>query len=255
MKKKSAARMGLDYGLLGLAAYTIFLLATVPAARAYPVLKARLAPLTLYGLEGTLWQGRARSADAGAYRVGPLSWELHAWKLLLGRVEAEVSFRGNGEGEMVIARTLGGEFRVRAANANLPVAETAAWLPQMVVNGGGRLLVQHAEWVVHGGHISAAHGSVIWRDGVTQSVPPGNLAAPLGELAMNFDTRAGVIQGTLLDKGGPVQAQGVLTLKADGGYQFSGAFSARDAALAPALQALGPAADGKVALSYQGRYP
>ncbi len=100
-----------------------------------------------------------------------------------------------------------------------------------------------------------ATGRGTWRVGGGRPGPPANPAAPRCELAMNFDTRAGVIQGTLFDKGGPVQAKCVLRLKADGGYQFSGAFIARDAALAPALQALGPAADGKVALSYQGRYP
>lgn len=169
---------------------------------------------------------------------------------MLGRIEAEVSFRGNGEGEMVIARTLGGEFRVREANANanVSVAETATWLPALVVSGGGRVVIQQADMTWSGGHISAAHGRVLWREGIT---PPGNLAAPLGDLGMNFDTRAGAIQGTLLDTGGPVQAQGVLTLKADGGYQFSGSFSARDAALAPALQAFGPVgADGKIMLPY-----
>ncbi|MDO9371398.1 MAG: type II secretion system protein N [Gammaproteobacteria bacterium] len=252
MKPATTRRAWINYGLLGLAAYVIFLLATVPAARVYPLLQTRLAPLTLYGLEGTLWQGRARTADIGAYRVGPFSWELHIGKLLLGRVEAEVGFRGNGEGEAVIARTLGGEFRVRVANANVPVAETAAWLPPLVVSGGGHLVIRQADMVLHGGRISAAQGSVLWREGVT----PPQQSAPLGDLAMHFDTRDGVIKGTLLDKGGPVQAQGVLTLKADGAYQFSGTLGARDATLAPALQAFGPAgADGKITLSYQGRYP
>lgn len=252
MPGATTARAWIRYGLLGLAAYVIFLLASVPAARVYPLLQTRLAPLNLYGLEGTLWQGRARSADIGAYRVGPFNWELHPGKLLLGRIEAEVSFRGNGEGEVVIERILGGEVRVRDANADMPVAEMAAWLPALVVSGGGRVVLQQADMTWSGGHISAAHGSVLWREGVT----PPPLSAPIGELGMSFDPRGGTIQGTLLDKGGPVQAQGVLTLKADGGYQFSGSFSARDAALAPALQAFGPVgADGKIALSYQGRYP
>lgn len=252
MKPATTRRMWINLGLLGLAVYLIFLLATVPAARVYPLLQTRLAPLTLYGLEGTLWQGYARSADIGAYRVGPFSWEVHTAKLLLGRVEAQVSFRGNGEGEAVITRMLGGELRVRAVNANVPVAETAAWLPPLVVGGGGQLMIQQADMTLQGGRIGAAHGSLIWREGVT----PAPLLAPLGDLALKLDTRNKVIHGTLLDKGGPVQAQGVLTLKADGNYQFSGALSARDAALAPALQTLGSAgADGKITLSYQGRYP
>lgn len=52
-----------------------------------------------------------------------------------------------------------------------------------------------------------------------------------------------------------MQAQGVLTLKADGSCQFSGTLSARDPALEPALRVFGPVgADGKIPLSYQGRY-
>ncbi|MDA1107461.1 MAG: hypothetical protein O2845_03590 [Proteobacteria bacterium] len=97
---------------------------------------------------------------------------------------------------------------------------------------------------------SAILQRVQWRQ-AERAVPAVNallvilLAYTLAQLTWRVWLPPLVVSG-----GGPVQAQGVLALKSDGSYQFSGAFGARDATLASALQAFGPAgADGKIALS------
>ena len=71
---------------------------------------------------------------------------------------------------------------------------------------------------------------------------------------MNVETKDEAVQGVLSDGGGPLSAEGLLTLSADGAYQFSGRFAARgDKDLEQALRTMGrPGADGKVAVKQSG---
>lgn len=247
----------LRYAGLGLLAYLIFLAATLPAAHAYPLLKERLAPLQLYGVQGTLWSGRASDADLKAYRLGRLNWQLNPWALLLGRLEiAWTARKENGTAQGRIARTLTGKVRISDLTADIPVSELGGLANLGQVRPDGVLRVKLSEVTMDGHLLVAAHGTLAWENARVLT----SQAVALGNFILNIDTGAAGITGTLLDKGGPLKAQGVLTVKHEGSYQFSGAFTPQPGtAQVPVTQALGwlgaPGPDGKISVSWSGTLP
>jgi len=78
----------LGYALLAVCAYLVFLIAQLPAAQLYGWLKPRAgAPLQLYQVSGSPWNGRAAAADIGKTRIEEPAWVLRPQALLLGRIE------------------------------------------------------------------------------------------------------------------------------------------------------------------------
>ena len=79
----------------------------------------------------------------------------------------------------------------------------------------------------------------------------------LGDLKMTFETGADGVKGILSDGGGPLSAEGLLTLDAEGGYQFNGALAARDPSakdLKNALNSMGrPDREGKHVIKRSGK--
>jgi hypothetical protein len=241
---------------LGILAYVIFLVVTFPAVRAYPLLKESLAPLALYDLEGSLWSGRAGTADIGPYRLGKLSWESRAWKLLLGRMEfAWASAQDAGQGRGVVTRGLSGKLHFSETKANLPMAEFGVFIPGLPVQPLGVLRIELSEMDISDNKVQAAEGTVMWENAGFLTPQP----VTLGTLAMTVNTVDSGIKGTLLDKGGALQAQGVVMLKNDGSYQVTGTLGSRDSGQPQIQQALAllgaPDAAGKVAVNWSGLLP
>jgi len=241
---------------LGVLAYIIFSVATVPAARAYPLLKSSIAPLALYDLDGTLWSGRAGTADLGAYRLGSLSWQAHPWKMLLGRLEfAWTAAKDTAQGSGVATRSLTGKIHFSETNASVPVAELSALLPFFPLKPEGVLRIELSKIQIDDNIIVAADGTLDWENAAFLTPQP----VKLGGLALTLATDDGGVKGTLLDKGGALQAQGVLRLKPDGSYQFTGTLASRDPQQPQIQQSLAflgkPLPDGKVAVSWSGLLP
>lgn len=247
----------LRYAGLGLLLYGVFLIATFPAVHAYPLfLKDRLAPLRLQGIEGSVWDGQANAAILGAHRLGSLNWEVHPWMLLLGRVELDWIFtKDDGKAQGTLARSLGGNLHFSDITASWPMAEVGSILSVLPIKPAGDLQVDLADMTINGRSILAAQGALAWEDATFMLSKP----VMLGNFVMDLDTVNGSIKGILLDRGGALQAQGVLMLKPDGSYQFNGTVALRDDAqpeLRQILAFLGtPEADGKVPFSLSGTLP
>src|ERR1700740_2199495 len=60
--------------------------ATLPASTAYKYFGDRLGALQLSGLSGTIWDGRASSAQVFGQELGALTWQLKAKPLLTDAV-------------------------------------------------------------------------------------------------------------------------------------------------------------------------
>lgn len=238
-----------------LVAYMVFLAVTLPAARAYAWSNHSLAPLQLYGIEGSLWSGSASVADIGAYRLGALTWKVRPWMLLLGRIDvAWEAVKDGNRASGVLARTLGGDLNLKNVTANLPVSDLGAALTSLPIQPAGTLQIRLGDAQISSGSLRAAHGALTWQDAAI--VRPQ--AVTLGSFVLNLDTLETGVKGTLLDQGGPLEAQGVLLLKPDGSYQFDGILANRDPSQTQIQNALGfigtPTADGKFAVTYSGTF-
>ncbi|HEX21983.1 MAG TPA: type II secretion system protein N [Chromatiales bacterium] len=249
-------RLNWRYLLIGLLAYVIFLLAQFPADRAYAWWKAgpgAQQKLALTGLSGSVWQGGAQQALINGQRLQGLEWHLKPWTVLFGKLELDYEIRLNdGFARGSVATDPQGTVRLDAVEAKLPLAQLslpaiAALRPSGVVN----LNLQNVDW--NGEALLAAQGRMVWSDAGISLLQP----LQFGDLALTLETRDDGVIGELSDAGGPLQAEGLITLKADGSYQFTGSFAAREGAQSPLGQALGalgrPGADGRIQVNQSGQ--
>ena len=115
---------------LGIGAFALFALVTLPAAT---VLSFFHPPgVTLSGVSGTIWKGRAQAVRSGNLHVGSVEWDLNILPLFTGKLGADVKItRSDGFAEGSIAVS-GARVTVRGLNASLPLGA----LPPNIVRGG-----------------------------------------------------------------------------------------------------------------------
>lgn len=239
----------------GLLAYVAFLVLTFPAERVYAYWKSQAAApagFAVGGITGSVWDGRADVVMIDGRRLEAVTWRLHPWALLTGKVAADWSLKvADGFGRGDAAASLGGTLSMDAVEARLPLAQ----LPGRMVatlrpTGTLNLNLRDVEW--NGEALVSAQGRLVWSGAGVNLLQE----MALGDLSLDLETTSdGEVKGVLADGGGPLQATGLLTLKADGSYDFTGSFAARgnEPKLAQALRALGrQGPDGKVQVSQKG---
>jgi general secretion pathway protein N len=237
--------------------YVIFVVATLPASWIYGhLLQSRLGGWTLYGVQGTLWEGRAMAVKSRNLRLENLHWDLHPWSLLWGRVEAALQFKyATAPGAMVVGRSFTGTWHVDDVTLQLPAARLTPLLRLPGAELGGKVAVELSALTAKQGRVTAASGSVTWEAAAVRKP----VAVELGDFTVDLKTTADGVNGTLLDHGGAVQAQGLLKLSADGRYRFTATFASRDpqkSLITQGLRLFGtPGPDGRVKYSAEGVVP
>ena len=131
--------------IFGIAAYSVFLLATMPARW----LGAQLAAASpgryqVHAIDGTLWKGNAQAVLAvggGTFVVDRVDWDFLPSRLLRGRVAFAIALRGAGfEARYEAGRSLACwglrdlEVRSDAALAAAALPWIGAWRPEGVVS-------------------------------------------------------------------------------------------------------------------------
>ena len=246
---KAGTRMGLT--LVG--AYLFFLIITAPAALTFDKLRARIAPLTMTDVSGTLWSGHAGTFSYATLRLTNLEWSVRPFGLLLGRLESGVklndsTMRGSG----TLGRTLGGTLYLTDLNgeAELQALQSSGLLKILLpITGQAQFALRKLRYA--DGKLTAAVGTIEVKNAATLVT---QLA--LGDFHLELETLQAGIKATLSDRGGALRAQGVAMISPDGSYQFTGTFSARDpnqANLQQYLRMMGPVGtDGRVSVNTSG---
>jgi general secretion pathway protein N len=250
-------KKAVKYVLLGVVMYVIFVAGTLPAPLVYSHwLQSRLGSWTLYGVQGTVWEGRAALVKSGNLQLENLRWDLHPLSLLWGRLEVALQFKyAAAPGAMVLGRSFAGTWHADDVALELPAAQLTPLLRLPGAELGGKLAVRLSALTVKQGRVTAAAGSVAWEKAAVRKP----VAVDLGTFAIDLKTTAEGVSGALLDHGGAVQAQGLLKLNADGRYQFTATFASRDpkqSLVTQGLQLFGtPGPDGRVKYSATGVVP
>ncbi|MET0499652.1 MAG: type II secretion system protein N [Steroidobacteraceae bacterium] len=237
---------------LGIVAFALFALATLPARVVVDPLAAR--GVTVSGVTGTVWKGTAQVVQAGAVNVGAVQWDLHALPLLTGRAVADVKItRADGFVQTTLSAAPGGRIALSDLNATLPLSA----LPPSVAPRGwnGQLNAKLATLVILNGWPANATGTVE----VLDLVGPPRKPAAMGSYKLTFPEQSppDVLAGAITDINGPLQVAATLELKAaDRSYVINGLVSTRGNAspeLAKAVQFLGaPDAQGQRPVSLAG---
>lgn len=251
-------RIAPKYLLLGLLAYLVMLVLTVPARQAY-----RWLPHTpgagpaLYGLEGTLWSAHADTAMLGARDLGGLQWRVNPLWLPLGRLRVAWTLTGPGAtGQGVVQTGIAGGMHLPSVALTVPMPTLQGWFPALPVTLAGTLKAQLRDLALKDGHVQGVGGTLVWEQAAVEWTEP----VPLGTLALALAPGPGdSIQGTLKDRGGPLRVQGTVSLSNNGALQFDATVVPRaDASpgVVRALRMLGaPDAGGQTHIRWSGRLP
>jgi general secretion pathway protein N len=237
---------------LGIGAFLVFALVTLPASVVLSFVHP--ANVTLTGISGTIWKGRAQAVRSGTVHVGSVDWGLDFLSLLTGKLGADVKVaRTDGFAQGHIAAGAGGRITLRGFNASLPVGS----LPPNVVRGGwtGTLNLKLAELALDNAWPVALNGTIE----ITDLVGPANRPAALGSYKVIFPEGAAkgdTLTGTLTDTGGPLAVNGTVQLKKGRSYLVNGMIATRPNApsdMARTLEILGePDAQGRREFSIEG---
>jgi hypothetical protein len=249
------------YLVLGLLVYIVALLVNLPADRVYAYWKSSEHSnrgFALSGIGGSIWSGHADVAVLKGYRLERVEWSLRPWSLLLGRVGLSWRFQfpdsqekiENGYGQGVTSLGMGGSIVFSSLQAQLPAAIVGSLTKMAALQPSGSvdLDLQDVDW--NGERLVSAGGKVVWRAAGVNLLKQMSF----GDLTLKVETSGDEIKGVLADSGGPLSAEGLVSLGQDGRYQFNGAFASRgNADLENALRSMGrPGADGKVKINYSG---
>lgn len=248
-------RLSIRYLAIGLIAYLIFVIITFPADRAYALVKNKFPELTLYNVHGTLWSGYADMAVVKGKQFRALHWKVKPWTVVLGHLDVDWTFdNGSAKGRGTIGFTPAGTLQLSNVDVNMPMQELQPLLAKLPVPISGQLKVElsRAVTATQPWRPVTAEGKLSLRDAsimVARDVP-------LGNFQMLVDTDENGVRGVLKDMGGPLQADGILVLKNDNTYQFSGSLAVRDTTRTELVQGLSmlgrPGPNGKVAINYRG---
>jgi len=76
--------------LLGITAYFIFLVANLPASQVIPRLSLP-SNISISGLSGTIWHGKAQQVSVQGLPINNLKWEINLWALLTAKLGIELN--------------------------------------------------------------------------------------------------------------------------------------------------------------------
>ena len=231
------------------------MLVLVPADRVYAVLKDHITlPVKLYQIEGTVWNGRAGVAQINNERLESVRWDFRPYTLVLGKLEIKLAFKKDGGHlDAVIGRSINGDLYIEDADAQFPANIIEPLLSRIPLGLEGELIIDLSDLEISSNIISAAEGSLSWRDaGIGK---PNNVE--LGSFAMNLETSEEGVKGILSSMNdGPLQLDGLVVLNPDGTYKLTSTFVIRDPNRADLKQALrfvgNPGPTGKVSMTRSG---
>ncbi len=231
--------------VLAVIAFAAILIARMPAGWVVPAPPSKLACAST---EGTLWNGSCTGLIVQGQAIGDVTWELHAARLLAGKVAAHVTIAraGSGNAETSLESSFSGK-RVTLSDLKADFQTDPAMLQalQSDMHGAVHLDLKHVE--IDNEALLELQGHVEARDLSQTGGTPGSL----GSYAVDFPGGSHPPQGKLRDLGGPMAVEGEVTLKGPSSVEVSGLVAPRESAdpsLVSQLRILGTA-------DAQGRRP
>ncbi|KPJ95107.1 MAG: hypothetical protein AMJ53_03510 [Gammaproteobacteria bacterium SG8_11] len=210
-------------------------------------------PVVLQGVNGSVWSGSAAQAYISDQPLEKIHWRFKPVQLVLGNLELALEFSmQDGYGKGSVGYNVFGNMYASNIEAWLPTALVLPMFNLGSLQPGGALAINLSELKIKDNIVATALGSLVWQDAEISILKP----MPLGSLQIQLEPTDDGIKGVISDMGGPLQAEGLLTLTHDGKYDFNAEIAVRDPQqrdLANAIRSLGRQdSTGKVKLHQAG---
>jgi general secretion pathway protein N len=225
---------------LGVSAYIIFALVTLPAS----VVLSRLGSsgISAAGVSGTIWNGRAQVLQVQGTNIGGVEWRLHPLPLFAARVSADVKVsRLDGFATTKISVSPGGVVALRDLTASVPLS--ALQVSAIPRGWSATLNGRFAQLELEDGWPTRVEGTL----DIVDLTGPARNPMQAGSYRLAFDpaaSNAEVLKSAIADAGdGPLEVTGAFQLKRDRSYELEVLVAPRPNAprdLLQALEFLGP---------------
>ncbi len=235
-------------------AFLAFLIARAPATLVSRAAMDAAPALSLDGVTGTAWQGRAADARWRGIPLGQVDWRLSAVSLLGASARSDVNIAGAELTlDAIVSRSLFGDrLHIENANGIAPLA----FLSRLSGTRGpldGTVVLDDVSVAIEGDRVVAAQGRAVLQDTVVTL----QQRAELGAFTLDLSAQDGWLQGEVSDDGGPLGIAGFVRATPDRRWELDARVRARDRGgnLALVLSLLGaPTDDGFHPLRLSGRY-
>ena len=229
----------LSYLGITLSFYLMFLIATLPAERAYDWFKAQVPNIKVYALDGSVWSGKADAIEIDGQVLREFEWSIRLMSLFMGRVESEISFDNNASWAKgsVGKSLLSGDILVKDLTGQVSAEELQSMLPSIPAKLGGsfQLTFDDLAYSTDASVLTLAEGYVDWRDASVTVLQK----AAIGDFQVDLTTTDLGISGVFSDaNAGPLSVQGSLTLSPDKTYQVDATLNVRDKSRQDLVQSL-----------------
>ncbi|MDT8281540.1 MAG: type II secretion system protein N [Gammaproteobacteria bacterium] len=204
------------YYLTAIISYLSLLIATIPASTVIALLDKN-SPVTMQGITGTLWHGKAYSIMIDdTVKLTDTEWSVTAWKIISGRLAMQIDThyqKNNISGE--IGASFLGRIFINELTAKISAADVSklAAIPLAQLDGLISLDITHAEWKQ--GELPLASGRIIWENAtvtVADTTSLGNVTITLGESEQQQ------LSADIQNQGGDIKISGSAELMAEADY-------------------------------------
>jgi general secretion pathway protein N len=257
-RRGSAVKRTLWLIFFGVLVFAGIVVSRLPASW---VLPGPQSGVTCSDADGTIWNGTCNGLTVQQQPVGDLSWEVHASRLLAGKLNADILItRPAGAAQGNVEVGLDKIISARDIKVDLPLDQAlVAALPPNLQGLRGKIHAELAHVRVEGQtlKLKAIEGVVEAQD-LTDG--EGRSAQRWGSYSLTFPpSTGGDPVGQLRDLGGgPLAVEGSLRLTPEPGYDLEGLVKARPTApaeLAQDIQFLGsPDAQGRRPFGLSGTF-
>jgi len=203
------------YFLTAILSYLILLVATIPASSLSDLVKSN-SPVSLQGVSGTLWNGKAFAITINNIQLKNTEWSFTLWKLLLGQIAADINtqFLENNINTEIGSSIMGRIF-INNLSTKLPAKDIADYanIPLAQLDGDIALEIENAQWKQ--GELPVATGRINWTNAtvtVAETASLGNVSIILGE------TEQQLLEADIKNQGGDIKITGKAELTPDAGY-------------------------------------
>jgi len=238
--------------VLGIAAYVVFLAASVPARFVAERLSVPGA-VEFADAQGTLWKGHARAivaASGPGATVDSVRWHFLPARIASGRIAFVLDASGPGLAGHAVVERGPAAFGARDVNARADAAALAVFVPLAAGWRPEGAVTLAAPAIAWDGHEAHGEARLEWRDAALAIAA----VRPLGSYRLEARAEGGPARITLTTLDGPLRLAGTGTFAPPDALAFAGDARAEGpsaASLEPLLNLLGPRrADGARTLEW-----
>lgn len=204
------------YILTAVISYFVLLIATIPAKPVTDLVNKN-TPVTIQGVSGTLWNGKAYVITAqNNIKIDKTEWSFKLWKLLLGKVAVDVNAQFlDNDVNAELGTSFLGRYFINDLSAKIAAQEVAqlANIPLAQLSGIISLDIESAQWKQ--GELPLAEGEIKWTDAmvtVTDTASLGNILIQLGESEQQL------LSAIIENQGGDIKISGTAGLVPEADY-------------------------------------